>query len=482
MQITFAASECAPWARTGGLADVIRALPRALARMGHRVTNFVPYYRQVAKIVPNPPVVLGSITVPFFTYNRFARILDGGSAGGVQQYFVDCPELFDRESLYATPSGNYEDNAERFGLLCRAVLEASKVLGVPDVFHVHDWQTSLLPVFLRTAYYFDPLLRNIPSLLTVHNAGYQATFPPQTMEKLLLPWDLYTMDRLEQNNEVNVLKGGVVYADALTTVSPSYAQEIQTPELGNGLERMFRMRSADLSGILNGADYDEWDSMTDPLIAGHFSAEDLSGKRECRRDLLHAFGLGGLSDDAKVIGIVSRFATQKGFDLITEGIAELVKRDVAVVILGNGEEYYERLITEMAERHRARVRVIARYDNVIAHKVLAGADMLLMPSKYEPCGLGQIYGMRYGTVPVVRATGGLDDTVCDGNNGDSTGFKFREYTSEAMLAAVDRAMAAFEDKEGWTAMMRRAMSQDFSWDGPAAEYVKVYERVVRNRS
>ena len=450
--------------------------------MGHRVTNFLPYYRQVAKIAPKPPVVLGSITVPFFSYNRFARILDGGNAGGVQQYFVDCPELFDRESLYATPSGDYEDNAERFGLLCRAVLEASKVLGVPDVFHVHDWQTSLIPIFLRSIYYFDPLLRNIPSVLTVHNAGYQTTFPPHTMEKLLLPWDLYTMDRLEQNNEVNVLKGGVVYADALTTVSPSYAQEIQTPEFSNGLERMFRMRSADLTGILNGVDYEEWDSMTDPMIAGHFSAEDLSGRKECRRDLLHAFGLGGLSDDTMVIGIVSRFATQKGFDLITEAMAELVKRDIAVVIVGNGEEYYERVFSDLAENFRSRVRARIGYDNVMAHKVLAGADILLMPSRYEPCGLGQIYGMRYGTVPVVRATGGLDDTVRDDANGESTGFKFREYTSEAMLAAVDRSLAAFKDKERWTAMIQRAMFQDFSWNGPAAEYLKVYERVVRNRS
>ncbi len=280
MHIVFAASECTPWAKTGGLADVVSALPRALAKLGHKVSVFIPYYRQVAKAVPNPPVVLESVTIPFPSYNRFVRVLNGGVDAGVQTYFIDCPELFDRESLYATPSGDYPDNAERFGLLSRAVIEASKVIEVPDVFHVHDWQTAMLAVLLRSTYFFDPVLRHVPAVLTIHNAGYQGWFPPQTMEKLLLPWDMFTFDKLEHYDTMNFLKGGIVYADAITTVSRKYAEEIQTAEFGNGLEGVLRKRSGDLFGILNGVDYEEWNPATDPHIAAHYSAENLAGKKE----------------------------------------------------------------------------------------------------------------------------------------------------------------------------------------------------------
>ena len=305
-----------PWAKTGGLAEVLRDLPRALVAAGHRCTVYLPYYREVAKLAPKVSAVVQSITIPFPTYNRFARVLDGGTEGGVQMYFVDCPEMFDRESLYATPSGDYEDNAERFGLYCRAVLEATKILGAPDVFHVHDWQAALIPVLLRSTYYFDPVLRRVPSVMTIHNAGYQGWFPPATMEKLLLPWDMFTMDRLEQNNEVDFLKGGIVYADAVTTVSRTYAQEIQTAEFGNGLEDTLRRKSGDLTGILNGVDYSEWNPETDSNIAAHYSAEKLDGKRGCRRDLLHAFDLDGVTDETAVLGMVSRLATQKGIDFV----------------------------------------------------------------------------------------------------------------------------------------------------------------------
>ncbi len=294
MDIVFAASECTPWAKTGGLADVVGALPRELAKLGHRVSVFIPYYRQVAKLVPNPPVTIPSVTIPFPSYNRFVRILNGGLTDGVQHYFVDCPELFDRESFYATPSGDYPDNGERFGLFSRAVIEASKTLGVPDVFHVHDWQAAMVAVLMRSTYYFDPVLRKVPAVLTIHNAGYQGWFPPRTMETLLLPWDMFTYQKLEHYDTVNFLKGGIVYSDAITTVSRKYAEEIQTAEFGNGLENTLRQRSGDLFGILNGVDYDEWNPATDRHIAAHYTAEKLDGKKECRRDLLHAFGMEGV--------------------------------------------------------------------------------------------------------------------------------------------------------------------------------------------
>jgi starch synthase len=488
MDIVFASSECAPWAKTGGLADVISALPHELAKQGHHIRTFIPYYRQVAKAVPYPTVVVPSITIPFPYYNRFVKVLDGGKVtpdggtGTVQTYFIDCPELFDRESFYATPSGDYPDNAERFGLFCRAVIEATKILGIPDVFHVHDWQAAMLSVFLRSIYFFDPVFKHVPSVLTIHNAGYQGWFPPRTMETLLLPWDMFTPDKLEHYDTVNFLKGGVVYADAITTVSRKYAEEIQTPEYGNGLQGTLKARSGVLTGILNGVDYEEWDPATDPNIAAHYTAEKLDGKKECRRDLLHAFGFTNVADSTAVIGVVSRFATQKGIDFIVDIMDRLIQEDVVLVLLGNGEEYYERLIAEMAERHPDKVRVQVRFDNVKAHKIEAGSDILHMPSRYEPGGLNQIYSLRYGTIPVVRATGGLDDTIDEQPNGGGDGFKFWGYNPNDLLDAIHRALATFRNKKEWTAMMQRAMQKDYSWQKPAREYLRIYERVIQNRS
>jgi len=481
MHIVFAVSECAPWATTGGLGDVVGALPKALAKLGHRVSVFLPYYRQVAKAVPDAPVVLPSVTIPFPSYSRFVRVLDGGLVDGVQNYFVDCPELFDRESFYGTPSGEYSDNAERFGLLSRTVIEASKILGVPDVFHVHDWQTAILAVLLRSTYYFDPMLRHVPVVLTIHDVAYQGWFAPQTIEKLLLPWDIFTLDKLEHHNTLDFLKGGIVYADAVTTVSRKYAEEIQTAEFGNGLEDTLRKRN-DLVGILYGVDYSEWDPATDPHIAAHYSADKLAGKKECRRDLLHAFGLKDVGDNTAVIGIVSRFSTQKGFDLIVDIMDRLVEEDMVLVILGSGEEYYERVLVEMANRHPSKVRVQVNFDTVMAHKIEAGSDIFLMPSRYQPAGLNQIYSLRYGTIPVVRATGGLDDTIDEQPLGGGNGFKFSGYSSSALMEALQRALGAFRNKEEWTQMMQRGMAQNFSWDAPAKEYVRVYERAIQNRS
>lgn len=487
MHIVFAASECAPYAKTGGLADVVAALPPALSAQGHRVTIFLPYYRAVAKQISDPPVVIPSLTIPFPSYNRFVRILDGGKTsvnrtGTVQLYLVDCPEMFDRDGFYGTQSGDYPDNAERFGLYCRAVLEASKILGVPDVFHVHDWQAAMLAVLLRSTYFFDPVLRSVPCVLTIHNAGYQGWFPPRTMETLLLPWDMFTLDKLEQYDNVNFLKGGIVYADAVTTVSRKYAEEIQTAEFGAGLDDMLRRRSGDLSGILNGVDYTEWNPATDPHIAAHYTAEKLAGKKECRRDLMHAFGMHHVSDDTAVLGIVSRFATQKGFDLIEKIADELMQEDVALLVLGTGEPYFENLFRELSARYPGKMRVQVGYDNVIAHKIEAGADIFLMPSHYEPCGLNQIYSLKYGTVPVVRATGGLDDTITEQHEGAGNGFKFHGYDPKDLLDAIRRALAVRREPDQWLAIMQRGMAQDFSWQQPALEYVKVYERVVHQRA
>lgn len=484
MHIVFAASECVPYAKTGGLAHVVGALPPAIAKLGHNVTVYLPLYRQVQKHLTERRVAISSLTIPFESYNRFASVVDGGKRDGVQYYFIDSPELFDREYLYGSPAGDYPDNAERFGLFARAVLESTKQLGVPDVFHVHDWQSSMLPVYLRTTYYFDPALRQSGCLLTIHNAAYQGVFPPETTGRLLLPWDVFTMDRLEHYDQFNFLKGGIVYSDLITTVSRRYAREIQTPEFGNQLESILKRRAADLHGILNGVDYAQWDPATDGNIAGHYTPDNLAGKLECRRDVLHAFGAKLVGDETPVVGIVSRFATQKGFDLIAEVAGEIAAEDLFVVVLGTGEPYYENLFKELQQRYPEKLSVKVMDDEALAHKVYAGSDIFLMPSRYEPCGLNQIYSLRYGAVPVVRATGGLDDTIeeWDPEQGTGTGFKFEGYKPTDFLATLQRALAAFKQKKSWQQLMRNGMEQDYSWEKPSREYVECYEEVAQRRS
>lgn len=485
MHIVFAASECVPFIKTGGLADVIGALPREVAKLGHKVTVYLPFYSQVREKAPEKKRVIRSLTIPFVYYNRFVSILDGGQRDGVQYYFVDCPEMFDRESPYGTESGDYLDNWERFGLFCRATLEATKQLGAPDIFHVHDWQAAMVPVYLRSVYYFDPVLRSAGTVLTVHSAGFQGWFPAQTTERLLLPWDIYTMERLEHYNTFNFLKGGIVYSDVVTTVSPKYAEEIQTQEYGNGLDGVFRKRSSDLYGILNGVDYTLWNPATDHSIAAHYTPEHLDGKAVCRRDLLHAYGAENVANETPVLGIVSRLATRKGFDLLSQIADRLLNEDVFVVTLGTGEPYYEGLLRSLQERFPQKISVKVTYDEVLEHKVEAGADLLLMPSHYEPGGLNQIYSLKYGTVPIVRATGGLDDTVQPWNPEDrtGTGFKFYGYNPDDFLASIEQATALFRnDKEAWTTLMRNGMAQDHSWSKPAKEYVALYEEVARRRS
>jgi starch synthase len=484
MQIVFAASECVPYAKTGGLADVVGALPPELVKLGHKVTVYLPLYAAVRQQLSgqlNYP--LPSITIPFQHYNRFAGIVDGGMRDGVQFYFVDCPELFDRPGFYGTATGEYPDNAERFALFCRAVLEATKQLGVPEIFHVHDWQAALIPVYLRTVYASDPLLNRVGVVLTIHNAAYQGAFPPVTTEQLLFPWDLFTMDKVEHYDRFNFLKGGLVYADILTTVSRKYAEEIQTPEFGEGLDGVLRRRAADLRGILNGVDYAEWNPATDRNLAANYSADDLSGKASCRADLLATVGLTNVGDSTPVIGIVSRFAIQKGFDLLEQIAGRLAEMNVAVVALGSGEPGYEKFFRDWAFWNKTNVAVRIGYDNALAHKIEAGADLFLMPSLYEPCGLNQIYSLKYGTAPVVRATGGLDDTIEEWNaeQGSGTGFKFSNKSAGALLGAVERALAAFTEKEGWKRLMLNGMAKNYSWEQPAREYVAAYIEAAARR-
>ncbi len=482
MKIVFAASECVPYSKTGGLADVVGALPKALAAAGHDLTVYVPRYRQTH--LPDAQTIVSSITVPFDDHYRFCSIIDGGVHDKVQFYFVDYPPYFDRDTLYGTAVGDFPDNAERFALFSRAVLEASKVLGVPQVFHCHDWQTALIPVLLRTQYTEDPVFRATATVFTIHNMGYQGLFPPDTLPLLTLPWDLFTILKLEFFGNVNFLKGALVYADFVNTVSRKYAQEIQTAEFGFGLDGVLRERSSTVTGILNGADYDEWSPQTDNFIAAKYSSEDMSGKIKCKQDLLAAFEFAGANQDLPVIGIVSRFAAQKGFDLIAQVMDRLAQEDMIIVALGSGDKQYENMFLRMKKLFPRKIAVKIAYDNALAHKIEAGSDMFLMPSRYEPCGLNQIFSLKYGTVPIVRATGGLDDTIeqWEPRTRKGTGFKFLEYSGEALLLTIKQALRTFADKATWQILMRNGMNKDFSWDASAKEYARVYERARQIRA
>jgi len=476
VRILFVASEGLPFSKTGGLADVVEALPKALAAQGHEVAVVLPRYRGTQATA----VVLPSVTIPLGPRLRFPAVLDGSLLSGVQYFFVNDPEYFDRDGLYGGSSGDYPDNAERYSEFCRTAIEIAKHVWPADVIHCHDWQTALIPLLLRTAYSGDPVVADIPVVFTIHNMGYHGQFGPDVLQRAGISPALFHPGALEFYGQVNFLKGGLLYSDYLTTVSRKYAQEIQTPEFGYGLDGVARDRGDRLVGILNGVDYTAWNPEKDKLITAKYSVKDMTGKQACKQALLELFDLPqqnlGEHSGRPVIGIVSRFADQKGFDLIAEQAHELMQEDLLLVVLGTGDRRYEDLFRALAAAYPARVGVKIAYDDVIAHKIEAGADMFLMPSRYEPCGLNQIYSLKYGTVPIVRATGGLDDTIepFDLEHGTGTGFKFAEYSGAALLHCVRQALQHFADERIWKRIQLNGMTKDFSWKAPAAEYAKLY--------
>jgi len=474
VRILFVASEGLPFSKTGGLADVVEALPKALVAQGHEAAVVLPRYRGTKATA----VVMPSLTIPMGgTRLRFPAIADGTVLNGVRYFFVEDAAYFDRDGLYGGSTGDYPDNPERYAEFCRAAIEIAKHIWPTDVFHCHDWQTALVPVLLRTSYSDDPLVKDIPVVFSIHNMGYHGQFTRDVLDRVGLPQILFHPAGIEFYGSVNLLKGGLVYSDYLTTVSRKYAEEIQTREYGHGLDGVARSRADRLVGILNGVDYAAWNPEKDKLIAANYSAKDLSGKQVCKQDLLEVFGLSHDLLERPVIGIVSRFADQKGFDLIAEKAHELMREDLVLVVLGSGERKYEDLFRALAAAYPGRVGVKIAYDNTLAHKVEAGADMFLMPSRYEPSGLNQMYSLKYGTVPIVRATGGLDDSIepFDVEHGTGTGFKFKEYTGEALLFAVRQALHHYMDERIWKRIQLNGMAKDFSWKRPAAEYTKLYE-------
>ena len=471
-KILMVASEAVPFAKSGGLADVVGSLPPALAARGEEVAVVMPRYRGVRlssadRVAERLAVWFGPASYPFEVHVAVEK--------GVPFFLVDCPPLFDRDGLYGTNGQDYPDNHLRFAFFSRAVLEVLRFLFRPRVIHCHDWQAALVAAYIRHAFADDPTFMGMRIVQTIHNIGYQGVFEPAVLPEIGLDPELFTSGVVECHGKVNYLKTGIQLADAITTVSRGYAREIQTPEYGFGLDALLRDRAGSLTGILNGVDYGEWNPETDPVIAANYSAADLSGKRACKRVLLEAFDLPADNLDQPVIGIVSRFAGQKGFDLIEKIAPAVAGRDLFLVALGTGDSHYEEMLRRLAESHPGKIAVRIGYDNRLAHQIEAGADMFLMPSQYEPCGLNQIYSLRYGTVPVVRATGGLDDTI-----DAETGFKFKEYTPEALLAAIEEALEAYADRPAWRARMLAGMAKDFSWDASAKEYSALYRRLAES--
>jgi starch synthase len=467
------ASEANPFAKTGGLADVLGALPQALSRLGHRIDVFMPRYRGVS---PGEPA--GRVTVALG-----GRVADADVTavlhGSVRTLLLDQAEYFDRDYLYGTADHDYPDNPERFAFLARAAVEWAAAAEHPyDVMHAHDWQAGLVPVLTPRSGRFAT--HRPPVVFTIHNLAYQGVFDASWLPRVGLGWDLMRIEALEYWGRISYLKGGIVFSRTVTTVSPRYAREIQTPAVGFGLDGVLRARSADLVGILNGIDYDQWDPASDPHLPAPYTASDMEGKDAAKRRVLETYGLPVTADSVRrpLVGMISRMVDQKGFDLLASLADELPRLDATFVLLGSGERRYEDLWLGLAARHPDRIGARIGFDEGMAHLIEGGADLFLMPSQFEPCGLNQMYSLRYGTVPLVRATGGLADTVTnfDPVTGTGTGFTFDDYTPQALLGTLRWALATFEDRAAWRRMQQAGMQRDHSWDASAREYVKVYER------
>ncbi len=483
MRILMVTPEASPFARSGGLAEVISALAQSLVKLGHEVMVVLPLYRQVRE-AGRPLTFTGkALSIPLSFKTLTAEIYETELCPGLNCYFIGQDSLYNREGLYGTAYGDFEDNAERFIFFSRAVVEMVEALGLAvDVCHCHEWQSGLVPVYCRTLYHERPRLQALPVVYTVHNVGYQGIFSSFDLPLTGLGWELLSPKALEFFGRINFMKGGLVFADVISTVSNKYREEILTPEQGFGLEGVFRERAQDLFGIVVGVDYQRWDPARDPFLAAGYSQDDLSGKQRCKEALIQHFGL-NLAPTAPLLGMTTRLFERKGIDLVEAVLDDLMELGVGFVLQGTGEERHQYLLQEIALRHQGRMGLAIEFTDSLAHQIIAGADLFLMPSRYEPCGLDQLYCLRYGTIPVVRATGGLDETIqaYRPETGEGNGFKFTDYTPSALMEAIRQALALYEDQTAWQGLMRRNMTLDFSWDRVAPRYEELYRLAQEKR-
>ncbi len=458
MKILFASSEVVPFAKTGGLADVAGALPLALEELGEEVVVVLPRYK--------------GITPEKFNIKKLKEGIFSAVMGkNIKVYFLEQDQYFGRDGLYQDKTGDYKDNLERFSYYCKKTLELLKEINFkPDIIHVHDWQASLIPVYLKALLSQDTFFKKTRTVLTVHNIGYQGLFPKEEFPKLGLDWSLFNMEGLEYYGKINILKGGLEYSDIINTVSPTYATEIRTSEFGFGLEGVLNKRRERLFGILNGLDYTIWNPETDKSLSANFSLKQMEGKWKDKADLQRFCHL-PQDPSVPLLGIVSRLAEQKGFDILAGGIDVLCKMNLQLVILGTGDLKYHQILEEMVRKYPKVISLNLKFDDGLAHKIYAGSDMFLMPSKYEPCGLGQLISFRYGTIPIVFKTGGLADTVNKDN-----GFVFTRYAKDDLIKTIQKALTAFGDKKKWPQLIQNAMKADFSWKESAKKYLQLYEK------
>ncbi|MCM8795145.1 MAG: glycogen synthase GlgA [Candidatus Omnitrophica bacterium] len=461
MKIVQAASEVVPFAKTGGLADVVGALPLALERLGQEIIIVMPEYKQVKN---------SKIKV-----NKLKQDISYATLGeNIKVYFIRNDAYFNREGLYGDKTGDYKDNLERFSYYCRRTLELLKEINFkPDIIHLHDWQASLIPVYLKTHYLNDQFYKDTRTLLTIHNIGYQGLFPKEEFPKLGLDWSLFNIEGLEFYQKINLLKAGIEFSDIINTVSPTYSHQIQTKEFGFGLEGLLTKRKDAIFGILNGVDYSIWNPQTDKFIIKNYSLKNWEDKYKNKEDLQKFCNL-PVKKDICLFGIVSRLAEQKGFDILTEAIDVISKLGLELVILGTGDLRYHEILLAVAKKYPKVISLHLRFDDPLAHKIYAGSDIFMMPSKYEPCGLGQLISLKYGTIPLVFKTGGLADTVNKDN-----GFVFDKYDKEELIKTIKRAIETFKDKNKWQVLVKRAMQYDFSWEVSAQRYIQLYERMLK---
>jgi starch synthase len=479
MRILIASPEATPYVKTGGLADVVGALLKEVCALKEKASLVLPLYRKITEKFrlrdtgKSFRLAMGSTPVE-------GRVWVSEEAGAARAYFIECEELYGRKELYGTSKGDYRDNALRFAFFSRAVIETCLTMDIrPDIIHCNDWQTAMIPLYLRTLYADRTGMQKTATLYTVHNLGYQGLFPAADILFTGLGSDYFTPERLEFYGRLNFMKAGLLYADLLNTVSKTYAGEILDPEYGFGLEGVLKTRRHDLYGVVNGLDYGEWDPASDRFIPGRYDESDLTGKGLCKKRLLNE---AGLHDDRRpLLGVVSRFSSQKGLDLVAASLDRMVRLGVNIIVLGKGDEYYENLLASLSEKHPGRVFTKIGFRETLAHLIYAGCDFFLMPSKYEPCGLGQLIALRYGTIPIARKTGGLADTIEDYDHLRSrgTGFLFSDYSPASLVDAVKRALCVYGDGEKMAKLVTGAMKADFSWKKSARKYLELYGKAVK---
>ncbi len=482
MKIVMVSSEAVPFVKTGGLADVAGVLTDEYVRLGADVTLMLPYYRSIRKSAAefNIKPVNKTVKVTLDGSTFKGDLFKGKSRKGADVYFIQCDRFFDRDDLYTDKKGDYPDNASRFIFFSRSVLEALKALKIKaDVIHCNDWQTGLIPLYLRSLYKNE--FPETVSVMTIHNLAYQGAFWHLDMPLTGLGWEMFNMESLEFHGKINCMKAGIIHSDIVTTVSKTYAREILTVEYGAGLEGVLNKRKNDLHGILNGIDVSEWGAWGDSLIPRRYNKKNTSGKLVCRKELLRMCGLP--EPKGMLIGIVSRLAGQKGFDLIAEGIDEIMNAGHSMIILGRGDEALQNFFIGKAAKYPEQLSISSDFNNPLAHMIYAGADIFLMPSKYEPCGLGQLIALRYGTIPVARMTGGLADTIVDHSASlkSATGFLFKKYSSKELLKTIKRAYIQYKDKKAWKKLIFNAMSQDNSWRRSARQYMSLYKDGIEQK-